>query len=115
MQELYCQSCGMPLENAEVMGTNKDESKNEDFCIYCYKDGNYTVDVSMREMIEISLKHMKELFKDDPNYNEQEALASMELYFPDMKRWKCTCTAECEKGYNPDCTCTSSECHCTEK
>jgi len=26
----------------------------------------------------------------------------------------CTCTDGCASGYNPDCTCTSDECHCTE-
>ena len=30
------------------------------------------------------------------------------------KKQECTCTDECASGYNPNCTCTSSECHCTE-
>ena len=30
------------------------------------------------------------------------------------KKEECTCTDECASGYNPNCTCTSSECHCTE-
>ena len=30
------------------------------------------------------------------------------------KKQDCTCTDECASGYNPNCTCTSSECHCTE-
>ena len=34
----FCQSCGMPLSE-EVLGTNADGSKNEEYCIYCYKDG----------------------------------------------------------------------------
>ena len=28
---------------------------------------------------------------------------------------ECTCTEECEGGYNPNCTCTSPECNCTEE
>ena len=88
MNELYCQSCGMPLENEGVMGTNKDGGKNEDYCIYCYKDGNFTQDVTMDEMINISLNHMRELFKNDPNYNEQDALNNMKSFFPQLKRWK---------------------------
>ena len=35
--------------------------------------------------------------------------------FPTLKRCKCTCTDECASGYNPNCTCTNPECHCTEK
>ncbi|MDR0318814.1 MAG: VOC family protein [Nitrososphaerota archaeon] len=28
---------------------------------------------------------------------------------------ECTCNDECASGYNPNCTCISSECHCREK
>lgn len=88
MTQLFCQSCGMPLETEEVMGTNKEGSKNTDYCIYCYKEGNFTEDVTMDEMIEISLKHMKEFFKDDPSFKEEEeALATMKEFFPKLKRW----------------------------
>ena len=31
------------------------------------------------------------------------------------KKEECTCTDECASGYNPKCTCTNPECHCTEK
>ena len=37
----FCQSCGMPLTD-EVLGTNADGSKSEEYCIYCYKDGAFT-------------------------------------------------------------------------
>ena len=26
----------------------------------------------------------------------------------------CTCTAECSSGYNPNCACSHSACHCKE-
>ncbi len=87
MKQLYCQSCGMLLEKEEIIGTNKDSSKNNDYCIYCYKDGDYTQNVSMDEMIDISLRHMKQLFKDDPNFNESDALENMKSFFPKLKRW----------------------------
>ena len=38
MEQKFCQSCGMPLTE-EILGTNADGIKNEDYCIYCYKDG----------------------------------------------------------------------------
>lgn len=40
----------MPLTE-EVLGTNVDGSKNEDYCMYCYKDGNFLQDCTMEEMI----------------------------------------------------------------
>lgn len=88
MDNKFCQSCGMPLENEKVLGTNSDQTKNEDFCVYCYKDGNFTANVTMDEMIEISLNHMQELFKDDPNFNANEAVKNMRSFFPELKRWK---------------------------
>ena len=40
VQMKFCQSCGMPLTD-EVLGTNADGSKNEDYCMYCYRDGKF--------------------------------------------------------------------------
>lgn len=77
----------MPLETENVIGTEKGGNKNNDYCIYCYKDGTFTIDCTMQEMIDISLNHMKELFKDDQDFNEQEALDKMNLFFPKLKRW----------------------------
>ena len=51
MEQKFCQSCGMPLTE-DVLGTNADGSKNEDYCMYCYKDGQFLQDCSMEEMIE---------------------------------------------------------------
>jgi len=87
VNKLFCQSCGMPLENDKVIGTNADNSKNNDYCIYCYKDGTFTQDVTMNEMIEISLRHLKELFKGDPAFDEKAALDNMNSFFPQLKRW----------------------------
>ncbi|MDL2237466.1 zinc ribbon domain-containing protein [Christensenellaceae bacterium OttesenSCG-928-K19] len=85
---LYCQSCGMPLDSEEVMGTEAGGARTREYCTYCYKDGAYTQDVTMEEMIEISLKRMKELFKEDPAFDEAQALAQMRSFFPGLKRWK---------------------------
>ena len=78
----------MPLNDESLQGTNADKSKNEDYCTYCYKDGGFTQEVTMEEMIEISRKHMSDMFANDPNYDEQEAVAKMQSFFPQLKRWK---------------------------
>ena len=51
MEQKFCQSCGMPMTN-ETLGTNADGSRNDDYCIYCYKDGKFTQDMTMEQMIE---------------------------------------------------------------
>ena len=38
----FCQSCGMPLTDEGLLGTEKDGAKAPDYCIYCYKDGERT-------------------------------------------------------------------------
>lgn len=35
---LVCQSCGIPIEKDEIIGTNADGSKNNDYCVYCFKN-----------------------------------------------------------------------------
>ncbi|MDE6146321.1 MAG: zinc ribbon domain-containing protein, partial [Muribaculaceae bacterium] len=51
MDMKFCQSCGMPLTN-DVFGTNADGTQNEDYCIYCYKDGKFAQDMTMEQMID---------------------------------------------------------------
>ncbi|MDR2897495.1 MAG: zinc ribbon domain-containing protein [Spirochaetaceae bacterium] len=53
-EQKFCQSCGMPLETVGVIGTNADQSKNEDYCFYCFKDGAFTQDVTMESIIRNS-------------------------------------------------------------
>jgi hypothetical protein len=39
MEEIIiCQSCSMPLEKEEDYGTNADGTKNNEYCVYCFKD-----------------------------------------------------------------------------
>ena len=52
METKFCQSCGMPLQKNEELGTNHDGSKNEEYCCYCYKDGAFTMDCTMDQMID---------------------------------------------------------------
>ena len=40
-RRLVCQCCGMPLDD-ELIGRDKDGSLNEDYCKWCYADGEYT-------------------------------------------------------------------------
>lgn len=55
----FCQSCGMPMEKEEDFGTERDGSRNEDYCCYCYKDGSFTGDMTMEDMIRFNLKLMR--------------------------------------------------------
>ena len=63
METKFCQSCGMPLQKNEELGTNHDGSKNEEYCCYCYKDGAFTMDCTMDQMIDHCVQFVDEFNK----------------------------------------------------
>lgn len=88
MEIKYCQSCGMPLEK-EVLGTNTDGTPNEDYCIYCYKDGKFTQDMTMEQMIEHCAGFTDEINRQSgQNLTREQAKDMMRRFFPSLKRWK---------------------------
>ena len=88
MKQSFCQSCGMPLTD-ELLGTNTDGSKNEEYCIYCYKDGAFTSDCTMDEMIEFCAQFVDEVNKNMPKpLTKEEYKQMMREFFPTLKRWK---------------------------
>jgi len=48
------------------------------------------------------------------NRQTQLLLDDLLKAFSSLKSQECTCTDECASGYNPNCSCIHSECHCTE-
>ena len=88
MEQRFCQSCGMPLTD-EILGTNADGSKNEDYCIYCYKDGKFLQDFTMDEMIEHCAQFVDEVNKMMPEPMTAEQYKDMMRgFFPMLKRWR---------------------------
>lgn len=80
-RQLFCQCCGMPLED-EIIGRNQDGTLNEDYCKWCYADGEYTYS-DMDELIEVCIPHMvKEGFTED------QARAFMKEQLPKLDYWK---------------------------
>ena len=99
----FCQSCGMPLTD-EVLGTNADGSKNEEYCMYCYKDGKFTQECTMEEMIEHCAQFVGDFNKDSGmQLTREEAIGQMKMYFPHLKRWRksLTITDNDEMPENP--------------
>ena len=52
-QRLFCQCCGMPLDDDGLLSQEKDGSFNEDYCKWCYTDGKFTY-TSMEELMDIA-------------------------------------------------------------
>ncbi len=58
-----CQSCGMPMnKDPEHGGTNADGTKNETYCSYCFKSGEFTqANFTAKEMQDFCVTKMKEM------------------------------------------------------
>ena len=88
MEQKFCQSCGMPLTE-DILGTNADGSKNEDYCQYCYQHGEFLQQMTMDEMIEHCAQFVDEVNKHLPEpITREEYIGQLKTYFPRLNRWR---------------------------
>lgn len=79
-----CQSCGMPMQE-EQYGTNQDGSRNDNYCCYCFKDGDFEQKCTMEEMVEFCAPFEVEGGRAK---TLEEAKAGLMTYFATLERWK---------------------------
>ncbi len=84
MMSRICQSCSMPIMDDSLLGTEKDGSKNQDYCIYCYKNGEFIDKVSMEKYIEMNVS----FYEQAGMKSADEMRRHCEKVFPTLKRWK---------------------------
>jgi len=80
-RQLICQCCGMPLEDS-IIGKDQDGALNEDYCKWCYADGQYTYS-DMDELIRVCIPHMVR-----EGFSEEQARAYMKQKLPELDYWK---------------------------
>ena len=57
---MFCQSCTLPIDNIDDRGSEKDGSKSDIYCKYCYKDGAFTdPGMTLERMTDIAKSEMK--------------------------------------------------------
>ena len=54
---LYCQCCGMPLSEDGFISREPDGSFNEDYCKWCYTDGEFTYPTKSL-LVDFMVAHM---------------------------------------------------------
>ena len=54
-RKLVCQCCGMPLEDDTLISRETDNSFNEDYCKWCYADGQF-VYKNMDQLLDFLVK-----------------------------------------------------------
>lgn len=80
----------MPLPD-DLRGTNADGTPNEDYCIYCYKEGAFVgpADCTMEQMIDFCAQFTDQMNEHTGlHLTPEEAKEQMRRYFPTLKRWK---------------------------
>ena len=80
-RKLICQCCGMPLED-ENLSKEKDGFFNEEYCKWCYADGQFCYS-SLEELTDFLVKHM-----ENENWPENQARAFFEEQLPKLNYWK---------------------------
>ena len=91
IEDRYCQSCGMPLKIGaeQFLGTNADDSGSDEFCYYCLKNGEYTVDYSMQQMIDVWVKYTGKYNEyADAEYTPEQLRSVLSKRLPTLNRWK---------------------------
>ena len=82
MKDKICQSCGMPITSQKQLGTNEDGSINNYYCKYCYINGKFVDDVSMKEYIDMCSK-----YGYLAGMSNEEMKKHCTKLFPTLKRW----------------------------
>lgn len=80
-RKLICQCCGMPLDDS-IISHEKDGSLNEDYCKWCYADGNFMYS-DMDELIEVCVKNMA-----SAEHPEKEVREYLRTALPQLDYWK---------------------------
>ena len=79
-RKLFCQCCGMPLDDS-TLSKEPDGSFNEDYCQWCYTDGNF-VYKNLPELIDFLVGHMA-----NETWPPEQVRAFYEEHLPKLKHW----------------------------
>ena len=80
-RKLICQCCGMPLEDSSI-SREKDGIFNEDYCKWCYADGEYMYH-DMDDLIEVCVANMA-----SEAFPSEQARAYLKEMLPKLDYWK---------------------------
>ncbi len=81
-RKLICQCCGMPLDDDSVISREADNSFNEDYCKWCYTDGQF-VYKDIDELLVFLVNHMS-----NDSFTSEQARAYFSEQLPKLKHWK---------------------------
>ena len=84
MENMICQSCSMPLTE-ENKGLNANKTPNDEYCHYCYHNGEFT---EPKLTLDLQIKKLTEKAVSNMILSEKEALEMANTTLPILRRWK---------------------------
>lgn len=72
------------MAEPQLYGSNIDGSRNDEFCCYCFMEGEFTIKMEMDAFIELQVKVAREKMGMD----EEQARTMAGSVIPTLKRWK---------------------------
>lgn len=82
-RQLVCQCCGMPLSEDNQISREPDGSYNEDYCKWCYADGDFAYK-SKDVLLEFLINHMP----NPDNISAEARKVQYDTYLSQLKHWK---------------------------
>lgn len=82
-RQLICQCCGMPLSEDGLLSKEPDGSFNEDYCKWCYADGDFAYQTK-ESLLDYLVSHMP----NPDNLPDEERRAQFDGYLSQLKHWK---------------------------
>ncbi len=80
-RKLICQCCGMPLEDS-LLSREPDGSFNEDYCKWCYADGQFAYQ-DLQTLTDFLVEHMS-----NENWSAEQARTYFEAQLPQLQHWR---------------------------
>lgn len=80
-RKLICQCCGMPLEDSSI-SKEPDGSFNEDYCKWCYADGQF-VYTDLAQLTDFLVGHMA-----NENWSPEQVRTYLESMLPKLRHWQ---------------------------
>ena len=92
-RQLICQCRGMPLDDATI-SKETDGIFNEEYCKWCYADGEYTYD-NMDDLIDFCAEHMA-----NAHFTPEQVRIHMKNMLPKLDYWKRYTSLSGEETFN---------------
>lgn len=82
-RQLICQCCGMPLSEDSFISRESDGSFNEDYCKWCYADGEFAYETK-DSLLDFLVSNMP----NPEGTADEERRGQFDVFLSQLKHWK---------------------------